>query len=295
MAAARGLIERADALLALKRPGPALEYLHRALQSEPDNPYVHCAIARAQLELEDFPAALRAAEAAVATGPLEEWGHRLRAIALTRLGRPHEAVESARAAVRLAPEWSMTHATLARAWLAAGNHDGAEYAARRAVELDPDDADTRASLADVLAERRETLPEALAQYRMALAIDPENTVVLNNLAIARLSAHENDRGATRHFEQVLMLDPTDQVARRNLLRSGDAGDVYACRRVALGLLVPAAILLFVEPLYALYWLALPALLEVARAILLRRLSPVVRQMVLDDQRARRFKRGRRRT
>ena len=136
-------------------------------------------------------------------------------------------------------------------------------------------------------EQRETLPEALAQYRIALAIDPENTVALNNLAVARLAAHENDRGAAAGFEQALMLDPTDAVARRNLLRSGDAGDVRSCRRVALMLLVPALILLFVEPLYALYWLALPALLEVIRAILLRRLSPPVRQMVLDESRARR--------
>jgi tetratricopeptide (TPR) repeat protein len=278
------MIERAQALLALRRPREAIEHLQRALAAEPENAHLHCLVAWAQLELEDFPAALRAADAAIATGPGEEWGHRLRAVTLTRMKRPDEAVVSARAAVRLAPEWAMTHATLARA---TSDHDEAVAAARRAVELDPDDADTHATLGDVLAERRETLPQALTAYRTALAIDPENTVALNNLAVARLTAHENDRGATAAFEQALMLDPTDAVARRNLLRSGDAGDVYACRRVALGLLVPALILVFVEPLYALAWLALPALLEVIRAILLRRLSPPVRQMVLADVRARR--------
>ena len=135
----------------------------------------------------------------------------------------------------------------------------------------------------------------LAAGTPAGSAPPDNWDGLSKIQSKRFDAVYLLPGADFRAYTKVMLDPTDQIARRNLLRSGDAGDVYACRRVALLLLVPAVILLFVEPLYALYWLALPAVLEVARAILLRRLSPVVRQMVLDDQRSRRFKLRRRRT
>ena len=179
------MTDRADALLALKRPREALEHLARALAAEPDDPYLHCRAAQAHLELHEPEEALRAARAAVALAPDEEWCHRLGAIALTQLHAHRAGPRRRPEAARLAPELPATQMTLARC------------------------------------------------------------------------------------------------SRR------DAGDVYACRRMSLLMLLPALFILTFNPLFALAWLGIPLLLEVTRAILLSRLSPPVRAMVRADLRSRR--------
>jgi len=282
------VIERADTLLALRRPREALAELERALANDPANALLHGMRARAFLDLEDWEAALEAASRAIACDPHEEWGFRLRAVALMRLGRWDEAVDAAGDACVLGLEISATHSTLARALSGAGDHDRAIAAARYAVELDPDDAETHAVLGDVLSETRPTLPEALHAYEVALSIDPEHTHALNNLAVARLRIHEHDRGAARVFAKALQIDPADPVARRNLMHSGEAGDVYSCRRMSMLLVLPCFVIVWLDPLVALAWLGLPAFLEATRLVLLARLPSPVRRMVLDDCHARRW-------
>ena len=76
--------ERAIALLDLKRPEEALVHLGRAVAAAPEIPELHCLVALAKLQLTDAKGALAAAETAVGCDPEEEWGHRLRAIALIR-------------------------------------------------------------------------------------------------------------------------------------------------------------------------------------------------------------------
>ena len=135
-------------------------------------------------------------------------------------------------AVRLAPELSVTTSTLAHALHGRRRARGGASTRPAAPSCStPTTPTPTPTLGDVLASRRETRPEALAAYRTALAIDPENTSRSTTSRSRASAVHENDRGAAGQFEKALQLDPTDSVARRNLLHPGYAGDVYACRRV----------------------------------------------------------------
>jgi len=284
---AEAAVERAVALLDLKRPDEALEHLRAAAVAAPEVAEVHCLIALARLQLGDSRAALEAAETAVACGPEHEWGHRLRSIALLQLGRKGEARDAALVSAGLAPTEATTHIVLASALQAVGDEAGAEAAARHAVTLDPDDADTHSTLGEVLFEQDRHW-EAIQAYEDALRINPEDPDTLNNLAVARLRNHDRD-GVGDQFESAAMLDPRHEIARHNILHTGRAGRSYVYRRFTVTLVACALLLAFSSPGGALFVLVIAGALEAMRAADVRGLSDPTRHLLADDRRARRWK------
>ena len=280
-------LERAAALLDLRRPQEAIEHLRRAQTVAPDLPELHAMTGLAYLQLGDFAQALTAGQAAVIHGPEHEWGHRICSVALVRLGHPVQAKQAALEAARLAPEAAAAHIVLASALQANGDHGGAVAAARRAIELDPHDVDAHSTLGEIMFEQ-DRPDDAIPAYERALALDPEDADALNNLAVARLRAHRR-AGTGEQFEAAARLDPRLDVARHNLLHTGPAGRSFVYRRVSTGALVYACILTFSEPVSVPFLLLVAVVFEVIRALEVRRLSAPTRQLLAADRRARRLK------
>ena len=76
--------------------------------------------------------------------------------------------------------------------------------------------------------------EAIAAYEARAARwTPRTPTALNNLAVARLRAHQR-AGIGEQFEAAARLDPRLDVARHNILHTGPAGRSYVYRRVSIG-------------------------------------------------------------
>ncbi len=86
---------------------------------------------------------------------------------------------------------------------------------RKAVELEPDNAAARASLANALRSGGE-FHEAITHYRKALAIDGTNAAIHNNLGGAILCAQGSLDDAIACFEQALAIKPDYAEAHYNL-------------------------------------------------------------------------------
>ena len=275
---------RGEALIELGRAEEALAHLRRAIAEEPGDSRAHCLMAIAYFRLDRPREMLESATAARGADPQSEWPHRLRSIALRALGR--DAVPDAVQAARLEPEEPLTHAEVARALQARRDFAGAEAAARYAVSLNPELVQSHAALADVLLGHGRAF-EAVGAYRTALELKPDDALLLNNLAVARLRS--NDRaGVSEQFEAAMRIDPRAAVARHNLLRTGPARRARVFRRFAIALLVLACVAVPDGTVFDVGFYLVPALVfEALRWFELRRLSPATRALVRDDDRARR--------
>ncbi len=165
--------------------------------------------------LNDDVKALGAAQNAVRTTPDDEWALRLLSSALMMSGRYHQARDAADRALQADPREWRCHVQRANVDLAFARVDDLSWAAAyRAVELAPDEASTHQVLGRVaLAARIPKLAEQ--QFRAALAIDPDNAVSQNNLAVA-LMRRRRLGGALRLFLGAARLDPTDPTFGNNL-------------------------------------------------------------------------------
>src|ERR1051325_6941569 len=99
----RPLADRASILIELKRYDDAIALLHQALARDSSNCDVLCLLGLALLRSDQYESALESVERAIQADPEEEWGHRLRGVALGCLHRRREAVQAAMESVRLAP------------------------------------------------------------------------------------------------------------------------------------------------------------------------------------------------
>jgi Flp pilus assembly protein TadD len=173
----------AQSLVSLGRYAEARTVITTALAQTPDDSHLIGLLARCHIGLDDYPAALDAANRYVAEAPNDEWGHRLASIALDRMGRHDEALDAAERAVRLAPNEWQTHVQVALASTSARGRlwDG-HQAACRAIELAPDEADAHFALG-VVSQCRKHDDLARQAYRRALALDPQHATALNNLTV----------------------------------------------------------------------------------------------------------------
>ncbi len=115
-----------------------------------------------------------------------------RAEALLAERRPLEALRELAVVLEAAPEQAGVHLLAGRAYLGSAQLKRAESAFRKVLELDPSDHYARFALGRTL-QRQSRLPEALAQLRMAAAMNPspEYQEALGELS-ARLAV-ERDR------------------------------------------------------------------------------------------------------
>jgi Tfp pilus assembly protein PilF len=204
-------LARAHSYVELGRWQAATTELGLVLAGEPRSAEALCLLAQCRLQLRDDDEARRAAESALAVAPDDEWAHRLRSLALQRLGRHHEATVAAWEAVRLAPQVADTHARYAAALLQLGAPpDEARAAADRAVALAPHSPGAHV-VQGVAAGRQGRVVEERDAYRRALELDPTDATALSNLAAVDANRGRLG-GAARFLTAALRNDPHHQSA-----------------------------------------------------------------------------------
>jgi eukaryotic-like serine/threonine-protein kinase len=116
------------------------------------------------------------------------------------------ANETARKAVALDDSLSEAHAALASAFAFSWKWDEAEKEFRRALQLNPNNANAHYFHAVDYLSPQNRLDEALAEYRIALSLDPLSPIVNTNYAATLMMAHRYPE-ALAEYRKVLERDP----------------------------------------------------------------------------------------
>lgn len=184
------------------------------LAEEPDSVDAHQHAAHALVNLERYPEAYEHARKALTGDPHRPFLHRLASVACfgrsDQRGADHHVAE----AIRLNPHDAMNWYHLARMRYRFGAHEAAARHARHALELAPHNADIVNLLA--LCEGADPA-QRYARYQHALALDPENAIVHNNLGVHHLNVDRDADAAAGWFRRALLHDPADRDAQRNLI------------------------------------------------------------------------------
>ncbi|WP_279579274.1 tetratricopeptide repeat protein [Fodinicola feengrottensis] len=175
-------LRRAQALVELGRIADAEAELRRLLAGEPADAEALMMLAHLQLMDRRFAEALAAADSAVAAGPFAERAYRLRALALSGLGRHEPAVEAAARAVSLDPYSSIVLRCYAIVLHTAGQSGLAQEMAGRAVQLNPLDPDAHFRVGDIASDRGDRETARLA-YEETLRLKPNHVAARHDLAI----------------------------------------------------------------------------------------------------------------
>ncbi len=185
-----------------------------ALGADPLAPLL--AQAQDALDREDFAAAIPLLENIAAAKPTEALPHFELGFAYSGLKKNPEAIAEYRRAISLDPNLAPAHLNLGLALL---DSDAAAAAAsfRRAAELLSGQARPLYLLAEAL-ERSGKRPEAIEQYRAALALAPKDDAILFALARALLAGGQTS-AAESDFRQLLALKPDSAPARLGLAES----------------------------------------------------------------------------
>ena len=191
------------------------------LAEEPDAADAHQAAGQALVNLHRHEPALTHLGRVLAARPGNGFVHRLASIASFHLGLFPRADSHIMEAIRLQPEDAMHWYHLALMGYKHRRYEAAAGHARRSLALSPDNADTINLLA--LCERQDP-GQRRVHYQRALAIDPGNAVVHNNLGVYHLNETRDHRSAADCFRRALAINPADADAQRNLVLTFRLGD-----------------------------------------------------------------------
>ncbi|GAA1994971.1 tetratricopeptide repeat protein [Catenulispora subtropica] len=206
------LLERAQTLLGLRRFGEAETVLRQVLASAPDDAVAMRLLAAALNDSGRPAEALPVIKSAVALAPDAPVMYAVLSTIERANGDADAAAAAADRAIELAPHWPAGHAR--RAWaLADRNPVAALDAARRAVELAPGQADGHFVLG-YAALRAGKPMEAERAFRATLAVDPNHSMAINNLAVLEIR-RKNFRGALAGFRGAVSTDPRNKTAATN--------------------------------------------------------------------------------
>lgn len=211
----QSLLERAELLLDLDRPGEAVPLLQQAISLAPEDCNPQCWMALALFRLGRHADALRAAERGAALAPDYEWPHRLRSIILRDQRKFRPALEAAQVAVRLAPDEENALHLLATSQFDCKQFTEAHDTALRLREVAPEWDSTHTLLGNIAIQFKRW-EEAEEHCRRALELNPEAKNPLHNLGYLCQRAGRKQEAAD-YYHAVLRLDPKDEQARRALL------------------------------------------------------------------------------
>jgi tetratricopeptide (TPR) repeat protein len=181
------LVTLASCERALDRQGIALDCLHRAIALDAELAPAHAILAGLLQDMELFPDAERAVRRAIELSPGDAGSHGKLVRILLAQGRPEDAVAAARSSLAQVGEHAELYLALGQCLRAQEHMDQAREAFERAVELDPRSTAAHLTLGVFLFNTLGEIDAALAHYREARAIDPNESGGWFNEALVRLS------------------------------------------------------------------------------------------------------------
>jgi len=227
-------LQKAEQLAEIERWREAVPLLTKVIAKNPQHFHANCLLSLCHYNLKDFQTGLEFAERAIAAEPEEEWGHRLRSVALTEQGEKKEALKSAEEAVRLEPDEPFALQTLIYALLNCGVNKRAEEIALQMRDDFPEMETSFFALGNVYLQNGNT-DEAERCFREALRLNPNSADARNNLGVALLrqsqtadnslfksnnlsilNAGGGEDEIQRHFTEAVKLEPTNETAAENL-------------------------------------------------------------------------------
>jgi Flp pilus assembly protein TadD len=167
-------------LLRMGRAQEAIAPARKALEIEPEDPFLYESLATILLFAGDPQEAERVIRQAIAFDNDIGSFHSVLGESLMRQRRPREAIDTYREAVRLEPDDPHLVRKLGMSLLRAGDLTAAEVTFRQAIPM-RSEAGPHIELSDALA-RQGRLPEAIAAVEAAVALEPTNPHWHNRLA-----------------------------------------------------------------------------------------------------------------
>jgi len=187
----------------------AEELYRRVLQFDPHQPDALHLMGVLELDRGRADVALQLLDQAVGVAPARGDLHLSRAGALARLSRGAEAGDAFAAASRLDPQLAAAHSGLGHALAESARGDPKPHF-RRALALDPTLANVWNSLGAAI-QQFETLRAGYAVFGRAVALAPEDPLLLRNLAGALVARHDG-RAGLRRYRQAVVLQPANGAA-----------------------------------------------------------------------------------
>lgn len=188
----------------------ALEWLSKA----PENLRAHRVAAQSLINLDREEEAEKHLEKVLAGNPNDGFAHRLMAIVYFRAGKFRSADESIRKAISLDPTDAYHWYQLAHMSYNLGDLTTARSSVAKAREFNPRDANIL-NLA-ILCEPKDAVSVKIQRYEEALALDPENANIYNNIGAIYLNQIKDYGKAEEHFRRALFFKPTSKTFRKNL-------------------------------------------------------------------------------
>ena len=169
----------------------AIPHFLEAIRLKPDYARAYANLAAAQLRLLRIDDALASARRAVALKPDYAHAYHLCGNALVMKGDPQAAEISLSTAVRLKPDFMEASLLLARTLMKLKRPEEAELVLGRSLNYSPNRPELWTTLGDIPAER-DDLPAALAAYRRALELRPNDLPTATRAALLLPNVYDNE-------------------------------------------------------------------------------------------------------
>lgn len=219
-------IERARALLQMKRAAEALQELMLVLETNPDN-YTALILACAGChELKDSIRTLEYAQKLVAAYPADDVAHYYMAIASDMNKNSRSAEAHIREAIAINPHDADYFGFLAALYIEKSDWERALDFANQGLEIDPENilCLNHRTYALTKLDRYDEVKTAVED---TLAASPDSWYSHSNVGWSKLETRDYN-GAKSHFAEALRLNPNAEPARRGMLETLKASNfIYA--------------------------------------------------------------------
>jgi len=192
-----------------------------SLARSPRDPGLYTSLAAAQMGAGRPADALVAADKATQLAPTWEWSHRMRARALSALGRADEALAAAETADHLEEEKPRMLDALITQQMAQKRLAEAEATANELVRIDPDWAEAWNDRGAVLLQRKR-FEQAESDFRTALSLSPYEGAYMRNIGLA-LHRRGRRKEAAEWFRKAADRDPKFAINKMGASRSSRLG------------------------------------------------------------------------
>lgn len=214
-----GRASTVERLLAVGQIDRARELVQQWLADEPDDPIALLMMAHVCVVDDAFEEALSALELVLIQEPDLDVAHRIRGVALLRLGRFADAEEALLTAIALDPADATSRETYARLLVSLERYRAGAQVIRDALELDPDDADLHALQAQLmLTVDPDDLKLSSEAAERAVRLDPGSDDAHAALGMVRLQQRRPDDAETS-FRRALFINPNSALALHGLSRT----------------------------------------------------------------------------